>query len=100
MPRHATHSIRPTQRRLLALWALIDQPSKSMDAEKINTIAGFIDERVLLLSMAECAMYGLVSISDGLITITDKGVIYAQENIHTIKAKDGSRITWTEATER
>lgn len=101
MRQHRTiqSQLRPTQRRISALWALIDQPSKSLNCAELNKVAGYADERVLLLSLAECAMFGLVEISNGLITVTSNGVIFAQENIEYITNKKGERLTWNEIAE-
>lgn len=87
-------NLRATHRRLLALWTLIDQPTKSLDHVTLNESAQYVDPRVLLLSMAECAIHGLVEMSEGVIKITDRGVIYAQQNIDSIKDREGNRITW------
>lgn len=76
--------LNPTPYRVTALYALIDN-GHEMNLNDLHPLTGFCDVRVLLLSLAECALYGLIEIDDNrTVRITSKGVVFAHENVHQI----------------
>lgn len=71
--------LRATETRTNALRALIEAGTEGLELESINAVAGFSDNRVLLLSLAEMSIHGLCELKEGRCKITAKGVIFYYE---------------------
>lgn len=75
------HNPQPTIRRMLALKYIADAGG-SADLNEIHENTGFTDNRVLLLSMAELALHGLINVIESRVIITDKGRGFYNDNRH------------------
>lgn len=78
------HQPRATIRRLLALKYLADNEGIAhLNAIHENT--GFVDNRVLLLSLAELALHQHIDVIEGLCKITEKGRGFYNDNRHILR---------------
>lgn len=64
--------LEPREKRISALKIIIANQGV-ITLDEINQYAGYSDDRVLLLTLAECAEWGLVNIIDGSYFITKSG---------------------------
>lgn len=87
--------IRPTKNRVLAL-KYLHEAGRPVVLDDILPVTGFCDVRVLLLSLAECALYGLCEVTGEGCIITDAGITFYQVNYPNFK----HRLSIRESIER
>jgi len=85
--RNYTRDPRATEKRIRAMQTIIDAGGRA-NLDDIQPVSGFSDVRVLLLSLAECALWGLIKIDEGkVITITNHGRDFYNINKHYLQAE-------------
>ena len=83
--------LRATETRIGALRALINAPKEGLDLTLINNEAGFSDNRVLLLSLAEMSINGLCELAEGKARITEHGRAFYYEYAPTTEDRRKTR---------